>query len=109
MKEFEYVRAGDVGSAVATVAGNPDARYLAGGTNLVDHLKLRVATPALLVDVRGLPLDGVEEQGEGAGRLLRVGANVRNSDLAAHPTIRSSFPVVARALLAGASAQLRHQ
>jgi xanthine dehydrogenase YagS FAD-binding subunit len=105
MKELAYVRAPDVASAVAAVAGDPDAAFLAGGTNLVDHLKLRVATPTTLVDVRRLPLDAVEEVEGG----LRVGANVRNSDLAAHPEVRRRFPAVSRALLAGASAQLRHQ
>jgi len=106
VKQHEYTRATDPAQAVALVRADPGARFLAGGTNLVDHLKLGVARPDRLVDVRHLPLDGVEEV-EGGG--LRIGANVRNSDLAAHPLVRSGWPVVARALLSGASGQIRHQ
>lgn len=109
MRELDYVRASDVEEAVALVSGDPDARYLGGGTNLVDHLKLGIARPARLVDVGRLGLDGVEEQDGPDGRVLHVGANVRNSDLAAHPVVRSAFPVLSRALLSGASGQLRHQ
>lgn len=109
MRELDYVRASDVEEAVALVSGDPDARYLGGGTNLVDHLKLGIARPARLVDVSRLGLDGVEEQDGPDGRVLHVGANVRNSDLAAHPVVRSAFPVLSRALLSGASGQLRHQ
>jgi xanthine dehydrogenase YagS FAD-binding subunit len=105
VRRFDYQRAEDPAEAVALVASDPDAAFLAGGTNLVDHLKLRVATPTTLVDVRRLPLDRVEETADG----LRVGANVRNSDLAAHPAVRRGWPAVSRALLAGASGQLRHQ
>ena len=105
MRELEYHRAEDARSAVAMVAADPEARFLAGGTNLVDHLKLGVARPRVLVDVSRLPMDQVEETADG----LRVGANVRNSDLAAHPLVRAGWPAVARALLSGASAQLRHQ
>jgi xanthine dehydrogenase YagS FAD-binding subunit len=105
MKEFEYRRADDAEGAVAVVSGDPEARFLGGGTNLVDHLKLGVTRPRLLVDVSGLPMDRVEASESG----LRVGANVRNSDLAAHPAVRAGWPVVARALLSGASGQLRHQ
>jgi xanthine dehydrogenase YagS FAD-binding subunit len=105
VRPFDYVRVDDPAEAVALVTGDPDAAFLAGGTNLVDHLKLRVATPARLVDVRRLPLDRVEQTAAG----LRIGANVPNSDLAAHPAVRRGWPVVARALLAGASGQLRHQ
>ncbi|MEP9383957.1 xanthine dehydrogenase family protein subunit M [Nocardioides sp. KR10-350] len=105
MKELGYVRPADSAQAVATVAPDPTARFLAGGTNLVDHLKLGVATPETLVDVSHLPLDAIEEVDGG----LRVGANVRNSDLAAHPRVRAEWPAVARALLAGASGQIRNQ
>jgi xanthine dehydrogenase YagS FAD-binding subunit len=105
MREFDYRRAEDAESAVALVAADPDARFLGGGTNLVDHLKLGIARPRLVVDVSRLPMDQVEEIEGG----LSVGANVRNSDLAAHPAVRAGWPVVARALLSGASGQLRHQ
>jgi xanthine dehydrogenase YagS FAD-binding subunit len=89
------------------MAASPQAQFLGGGTNLVDHLKLGIASPDLLVDIGRLPLDTIEEYDDGAR--LRIGANVRNSDLAAHPLIRSGFPGVARALLAGASGQIRNQ
>lgn len=112
MKELTYHRPADAAAAVAAVAADPGARFLAGGTNLVDHLKLGVARPDTLVDVRRLPLDTIEET-EGSdgdtGPVLRVGANVRNTDLAVHPVVRSRYPVVARALLAGASGQIRNQ
>ncbi|HEY3529705.1 MAG TPA: xanthine dehydrogenase family protein subunit M [Nocardioides sp.] len=105
MRQLEYRRPADASDAVALVSGDPDAAFLAGGSNLVDHLKLGVASPGLLVDVTRLPLDTMEVYDD----RLRVGANVRNSDLAAHPVIRARYPVVARALLAGASGQIRHQ
>ncbi|MFW6775245.1 FAD binding domain-containing protein [Nocardioides sp. CPCC 205120] len=106
MRDFAYHRADDAAGAVALVAADPDARFLGGGTNLVDHLKLGITSPGTLVDVSRLPLDQVEELPDGG---LRVGTNVRNSDLAAHPAVRRDFPGVARALLAGASGQIRHQ
>lgn len=105
MRQFEYVRADDPADAVATVAGNPAAAYLGGGTNLVDDMKLGVAEPEVLVDISRLPLDDVVETADGG---LRIGTNVRNSDLAAHPLVRRGYPVLAQALLAGASAQLRN-
>jgi xanthine dehydrogenase YagS FAD-binding subunit len=109
MRALEYVRAETPAAAVSAVAANPRARFLGGGTNLVDHLKLGVASPEVLVDISRLPLDQVETYDDADGSGLRVGANVRNSDLAAHPLVRSRFPVVARALLAGASGQIRNQ
>ena len=109
MKAFEHVRAESATAAVAAVAGTPGARFLAGGTNLVDHLKLGIAAPDLLVDVRRLPLDTVTVYDDSMGTGLRIGANVRNSDLAAHPLVRSGFPLISRALLSGASGQIRHQ
>ncbi|MBS4754276.1 xanthine dehydrogenase family protein subunit M [Nocardioides sp. zg-ZUI104] len=116
MRELTYLAAPDPAAAVAAVAGDPEARFLAGGTNLVDHLKLGVARPASLVDVRRLGLDAVEElaspagaDGDGGPAGLRVGANVRNSDLAADRRVRERFPVVVRALLSGASGQIRNQ
>jgi xanthine dehydrogenase YagS FAD-binding subunit len=102
---FDYLRAEDAASAVATVAGRPGAAYLGGGTNLVDHMKLGVATPDLLVDVTRLPFNQVEVLPSGA---VRIGATVRNSDLAADPIIRARYPALARSLLAGASGQLRN-
>jgi xanthine dehydrogenase YagS FAD-binding subunit len=105
VKELTYLRPDTVDEAVRIATEDPRARYLAGGTNLVDHLKLGIATPEVLVDVRRLPLDKIEEVDGG----LRIGANVLNSDLAAHPVVRSRYAVVARALLAGASGQIRNQ
>jgi xanthine dehydrogenase YagS FAD-binding subunit len=109
MRELGYLRPADLEEAVTTVTRNPRASYLAGGTNLVDHLKLGVAAPELLVDVRALPLGEVAEHDTEQGRVLRIGANVRNSDLAAHPLVRAGFPAVSRALLSGASGQIRNQ
>ncbi|MGW4365569.1 FAD binding domain-containing protein [Nocardia takedensis] len=105
MIPFEYRRPASAAEAVDLVSARPGAAFLAGGTNLVDHMKLGVRGPDLLVDVRGLPLDGVEETADGG---LRIGATVRNSDLAAHPLVRRRYPVLSRALLAGASGQLRN-
>ncbi|MGW2273524.1 FAD binding domain-containing protein [Streptomyces yangpuensis] len=105
MKPFGYVRAGSLREAVAAYATHPAPRYLGGGTNLVDLMKLGVETPATLIDVSRLPLDAVEERPGGG---LRVGATARNSDVAAHPLVRTRHPLVSRALLAGASGQLRN-
>ncbi|CAG7623668.1 FAD binding domain-containing protein [Rhodococcus opacus] len=105
MIPFDYERATDVDSAVATVTGDPRASFLAGGTNLVDHMKLGVAHPHLLVDVSRLPLDDVAELPDGG---LRIGAAVRNSDLAAQDVVRARYPMLSRALLSGASGQLRN-
>jgi xanthine dehydrogenase YagS FAD-binding subunit len=102
---FDYQRADDVEGAVAAVTGNRNARYLGGGTNLVDHMKLGVSSPELLVDVTRLPFDRIEALPGGG---VRIGAGVRNSDLAAEPVIRERYPVLAQALLAGASGQLRN-
>jgi xanthine dehydrogenase YagS FAD-binding subunit len=103
VKAFEYSRAADVESALA--AGRDGATYLAGGTNLVDLMRLGVATPDRVVDVGRLGLDEVTET-DGGGVL--AGAGVRMTDLAAHPLIRERYPVVWEALLAGASGQLRN-
>jgi xanthine dehydrogenase YagS FAD-binding subunit len=105
MRPFAYERASDAEAAVAAVATRPGAMFLGGGTNLVDHLKLGVATPDLLVDVSRLPLDRVESLPGGG---LRIGATVPNSDLAADLLVRERYPVLAQALLAGASGQLRN-
>ncbi|WP_369215858.1 FAD binding domain-containing protein [Streptomyces flavofungini] len=105
MKSFRYLRAHSVEEATAAHAGRPGSRYLGGGTNLVDLMKLGVETPGTLIDVSGLPLDTVEELPDGS---VRAGAAVRNSDLAAHPLVRDRYPVLAQALLSGASGQLRN-
>jgi xanthine dehydrogenase YagS FAD-binding subunit len=105
VKEFAYVRAGSVEEATSAYASHTGARYLGGGTNLVDLMKLGVEAPAALIDVTRLPLDTVEELPGGA---LRVGAMVRNSDLAAHPLVRDRYPALSQAVLAGASGQLRN-
>ncbi|MES9520479.1 FAD binding domain-containing protein [Streptomyces capoamus] len=105
MDALGYVRPGSVQEAVEAYAAHPGARYLAGGTNLVDLLKLGVEKPTTLIDLGRLPLDGTEELPDGS---LRVGATVRNSDLAADPRVRTRWPALSQALLAGASAQLRN-
>ncbi|MFC1230634.1 FAD binding domain-containing protein [Streptomyces sp. Sce081] len=105
MKPFGYLRAATVEEAARALAEHPDARCLGGGTNLVDLMKLGVERPGLLVEVNRLPLDTVEELPDGS---LRVGATVRNSDLAAHPLVRDRYPALSQALLAGASGQLRN-
>ncbi|MEU0542948.1 xanthine dehydrogenase family protein subunit M [Nocardia sp. NPDC005978] len=105
MIPFEYHRASSAQDAVAVLAERPDAVFLGGGTNLVDHMKLGVVAPRLLVDVSRLPLTDVTETSDGG---LRIGAEVRNSDLAADPLVRARYPALSRALLAGASGQLRN-
>jgi xanthine dehydrogenase YagS FAD-binding subunit len=100
MRAFAYTRATDVGSALTALAGAPQAKFLGGGTNLVDLMRLGVETPAALVDITRLPLGDVTEA---AGGGLVIGATVRNSDLAADPLVRSRYPALAQALLAGAS------
>jgi len=104
MKPFDYVRAGTVPEACAAAAGD-GARFIAGGTNLLDLMKLEVMAPERLVDINRLGLDGIEEIDGG----LRIGATVTNSDLAADLRVRRRYPVLARALLAGASGQLRNK
>ncbi|MFF1476893.1 FAD binding domain-containing protein [Streptomyces sp. NPDC058301] len=105
MREFGYRRAVDVSGAVALLGSDPEARFLGGGTNLVDLMKSGVERPALLVDVTELPLDRIETTEDGG---LRIGATVANSDLAAHPEVRRRYPALAQAVLAGASGQLRN-
>lgn len=105
MREFGYERAVDVSGAVALLADDPDARFLGGGTNLVDLMKAGVERPARLVDVRELPLDRIDFT---SATGLRIGATVTNGDLAAHPEVRGHYPALAQAVLAGASGQLRN-
>jgi len=105
VRPFGYLVPPDPATAIAAVTGRPGAAFLAGGTNLVDLMKLGVVSPDLLVDVTGL-LSGRIEPVPGGG--LRIGAGVRNSDLAADPRVRAGYPVLAQAVLAGASGQLRN-
>ncbi|TDP37985.1 FAD binding domain-containing protein [Nocardia ignorata] len=105
MRDFGYERAIEPEQAVATMLAEPDAVFLGAGTNLVDHLKLGITAPGLLVDVSRLPFDDITERPDGC---VRVGATVRNADLAAHPVIRARYPMLSAALLAGASPQLRN-
>ncbi|MBV9003055.1 MAG: xanthine dehydrogenase family protein subunit M [Solirubrobacterales bacterium] len=105
MKAFAFERPRDAEAAVALVANRPGAAFLGGGTNLVDHMKLGIASPELLVDVTRLPFDTVEELD---GGVVRIGGAVRNSDLSAHPLVRERYPVLSEALVAGASGQLRN-
>lgn len=104
MRPFAYERVGDAEEAQRIVTGHLEARFLAGGTNLTDLMRLGVAGPDLLVDISGLPYDEVEHRADGS---VLVGALVRNSDLAGDDGIRERFPMVSRAVLAGASGQLR--
>ncbi len=106
MKAFSYERPKTVQEAAQLVAERPGAKFIAGGTNLLDLMKLQIETPRTLIDVNRLPLDQVAET-EGGG--LRVGALVRNAELAAHPRVRRDYGVLAKALLAGASGQLRNK
>ncbi|MDF3317302.1 xanthine dehydrogenase family protein subunit M [Rhodococcus sp. C3V] len=105
MMPFEYRRAEDVDGALTLMSENPGAAFLAGGTNLVDRMKLGAVNPRMVIDVSRLPLAAVEVRSDGG---VRIGATVRNTDLAAHPVIRSRYAVLARALLSGASGQLRN-
>jgi xanthine dehydrogenase YagS FAD-binding subunit len=105
VKPFGYAKPGDVAEAVRTVAAEPAAVYLAGGTNLVDHLKLGVARPDLVVDVRTLTSGEVTDLPDGG---LRLGAASTNSEVAADRRVRERYPVLASALLAGATGQLRN-
>ncbi|MDH2425443.1 xanthine dehydrogenase family protein subunit M [Sphaerisporangium sp. TRM90804] len=105
MKTFSYVRATDVATAVGAIASEPNAKFIGGGTNLVDLMRERVESPDTVVDISALPLTEVEELPGGG---VRVGALTRNSHLAAHPLIRARYPVLSQAILTGASAQLRN-
>ncbi|GAB3701316.1 hypothetical protein GCM10028815_08250 [Mariniluteicoccus flavus] len=104
MKAFDYTRAGSVTEALEAAGDGRDTAFLAGGTNLVDHLRLNIRRPDRVVDINRLDLGGVEETADGG---LRIGANVRNADLAMDPLVRQRFPFLSEALLAGASGQLR--
>ncbi|MBF9232168.1 FAD binding domain-containing protein [Microvirga alba] len=105
MINFEYARANDVADAVRQIAADPTSKFIAGGTNLLDLMKEDVERPARLIDITRLPLSDVEETPDGG---VRIGALVPNSDLAWHPLIAQRYPMLASAILAGASAQLRN-
>src|SRR5438552_5958345 len=111
MKTFEFTRPVDQGAAIATAARaktaqqGAEVRFVAGGTTLIDLMKLNVETPARVLDINRLPLDKIEALPDGG---LKIGATVRNSDLANHPTVQRDYAVLSQALLAGASAQLRN-
>jgi xanthine dehydrogenase YagS FAD-binding subunit len=105
MISFQYSRASNAAEALRLMASSPGAKFIAGGTNLVDLMKMDVERPTALVDVSRLPFDKVEET---ADRGLRIGALVRNADLAYHPLVERRYPVLSSALLAGASQQLRN-
>jgi xanthine dehydrogenase YagS FAD-binding subunit len=105
MRAFTYERAQSPAEAAAA-ASNEGARFIAGGTNLLDLMKLEIETPTHLIDVNGLALDGIDPTPDGG---LRIGALVRNTDLAAHERVRRDYGLLSRALLAGASGQLRNK
>src|SRR6202166_3899730 len=111
MQTFEFIRPADPAAAVATAAQaktaqqGADVRFVAGGTTLLDLMKLNVETPARVLDINRLQLDRIEAAPDGG---LRIGATVRNSDLAHHPTVQRDYSVLSQAILNGASAQLRN-
>jgi len=106
MKPFTYEKARTPAQAAAAVAQNPGAKFIAGGTNLVDLMKLQIEAPTHLVDINGLGLDTITPTADGG---LRIGAIVRNADLASDERVRRDYAVLSRALLAGASGQLRNK
>ncbi len=111
MKTFEFIRPADAGAAITTAAQaktaqqGAEVRYIAGGTTLLDLMKLNVETPGRLLDINRLPLDKIETTADGG---LKIGATVRNSDLAHHATVPQDYAVLSQAILAGASTQLRN-
>jgi len=106
MRPFTYSRAASVEEAASTAAATQGARFIAGGTNLLDLMKLQIETPTHLIDVNHLGLDRIEPTAEGG---IRIGAMVRNTDLAADKVVRRDYAILSRALLAGASGQLRNK
>ena len=111
MRTFEFFRPTDATAAVATAAEaktaqqGADVRFVAGGTTLIDLMKLNVETPVRLIDINHLPLDKIEPTPDGG---LKIGATVRNTDLARHPTVQRDYSVLSQAILSGASTQLRN-
>lgn len=106
MQPFSYARASDIQQAVSLMAAQPQARFIAGGTNLIDLMKLGIERPSHLIDISRLPLAAIEDSADGG---LRIGAQVRNSDLAADSRVRERYPLLSQALLAGASGQIRNK
>jgi len=105
MKPFSYARAADASTAIGLFARHADAKFLGGGTNLVDLMREQIETPAMLVDVSGLPFTQIETLANGS---LSIGAAVRNTALATHPLVRERYPVLSQAILCGASGQIRN-
>src|SRR6202171_4459925 len=111
MQTFEFIRPADPAAAVVTAAQaktaqqGADVRFVAGGTTLLDLMKLNVETPARVLDINRLPLDKIEATPDGG---LKIGATVRNSDLAHHRTVQRDYPLLSQAILNGAWAQIRH-
>jgi xanthine dehydrogenase YagS FAD-binding subunit len=105
MINFRYARVNDVAEAVRLIASNPTAKFIAGGTNLIDLMKEDVELPSQLIDISGLPLNKIEATSNGG---VRIGALVLNADLARHPLIEQRYPMLASAIMAGASQQLRN-
>src|SRR5438445_9434822 len=105
MINFQYARADDVADAVRRIAADPTAKFIAGGTNLIDLMKEDVERPTRLIDISRLPLTTVKQTEDGG---LHIGALVLNSDLAWHPLVEQHYPLLSSAILAGASAQLRN-
>jgi xanthine dehydrogenase YagS FAD-binding subunit len=106
MRPFSYEKAPTPSAAAAAAARNPDAKFIAGGTNLLDLMKLEIEKPSQLIDVNGIGLDKIEATPDGG---MRIGALVRNTDLAADTRVRREYPLLSRALLSGASGQLRNK
>jgi xanthine dehydrogenase YagS FAD-binding subunit len=105
MNNFAYGRAADVADAVRQISADPQARFVAGGTNLIDLMKARVARPSRLIDINHLPLKEIQEMPDG---FLRIGALVPNTDVAYHPLVATRYPLLSSAILAGATQQLRN-
>jgi xanthine dehydrogenase YagS FAD-binding subunit len=105
MRSFAYVSAPDVASAITAIGASPNAKFIGGGTNLVDLMREDIETPDTVIDITRLPLTGIEELPDGG---VRIGALVRNSHLAADRLIRTRYPMLSQALLSGASGQLRN-
>jgi xanthine dehydrogenase YagS FAD-binding subunit len=108
MRPFKYTKATDPATAVQLVAANTSADFLAGGTNILDLMKEDVARPTQLVDITRLKLTQIEMVANGGGKMLSLGALAKNTDTANHPLVRQNYPLLAQAILAGASGQIRN-